>query len=304
MGCALNTAAVLRSQKGSRALVSKQKPGPTSDAGKRIASQNAAKHHMTGRVMLVDGESQKDLDALLAAWFNDFPTDTIEAAKLVQEAANSEWILLRVQRQSDPIFVALFNKGMANWDDANHKQYQLTQRYLTAAERKLDRNRRNIPQYRRELRADARDQREFAKSSPAERSEPSDPPEKKSWLPELPAKFNGPFEQLAFITVKDGVTNTLLNPSNQQMRSNANFCFETAIVTRVITFECDQLPPEYAWCAPQLPDSPFPLRECRVQLVHTMHTLLTAIEREESAAGHIQQWPDLPGENICQPKCD
>ncbi len=33
--------------------MSKEKPGPTSETGKRIASQNAAKHHMTGRVLLI-----------------------------------------------------------------------------------------------------------------------------------------------------------------------------------------------------------------------------------------------------------
>ncbi len=279
--------------------MSKEKPGPTSEIGKQIASQNAAKHHLTGRALFITGESPKDFDLLLTQWQTDYPTDTIEAAKLVQDAAVSEWILLRVQRQSDPIFLDLFNKGMANWDDANHKQYQLTQRYLTAAERKLERNRRGILQYRRELRAEAREQGEIAKSTPAT---PPEPPKKEAWLPELPAKFHFPFKQYAFITVQNGVTNTLLNPSNVQMRTNAKFCTETSIVKRVISFECDQLPPEYAWCASQLKDLPDPLRECAVNLDFTMRSFLTAIQREESAGGHVQPWPDLSGEKLCQPK--
>jgi hypothetical protein len=79
--------------------MSKEKPGPTSEAGKRIASQNAAKHLMTGRVLVLPNEKRSDLDALVAQWQDEYLTDIVEAAKLGQEAAHSEWILLRVQRQ-------------------------------------------------------------------------------------------------------------------------------------------------------------------------------------------------------------
>jgi hypothetical protein len=274
--------------------------GPTSDSGKQISSQNAAKHHMTGRAPFIQGESPQDFEKLLAGWQTDFPTYTTEAAKLVQEAALSEWLLLRVQRQSDPIFNGLFTTGMANWDEAMHKQYQLTQRYLTAAERKLERNRRSILQYRRELRAADRHDRETpspTSSADTENSTPAEPANAPIKPPTPPAKTDYPRKQSAFVSIEDGVTCTFLSPSNDQIRKTAGLSFDTTILKRTIRFSCDQLPPEYAWCAPRISHLNAPVNLCAVEVVHTMRTFLTSAAIEDAAGGHVQEWYDLPDED-------
>jgi hypothetical protein len=264
--------------------MSKEKPGPTSEIGKRIASQNAAKHNMTGRVLLIKGEDQSDLDALLAQWQNDYPTDTVEAAKLVQEAANSEWILLRVQRQSDKAFKELYEIGMEAWGDDEHKRYQLTQRYLTAAERKLDRNRRNIWQYRRELRAEARERRDAQRYQDASEPESTPEPEEKNDMP---------MTQIAFVSVKNGLTVTSLQPPNETILRGHGLFVEETFVKRQIRFECAEVPVEYAFCLPELAKRQAPLAERRITVLHTLRTFTTAIEREAASGGHVQFWPDL-----------
>jgi hypothetical protein len=271
--------------------MSKDKPGPTTPEGKQIASQNAAKHHLTGRAPFIKGESPQAFQALLAQWQTDYPTHTVEAAKLVQEAALSEWILFRVQRQSDPIFVDLFNKEMANWDEANHKQYQLTQRYLTAAERKLERNRRNILQYRRELRATARELRDAQRFKTSQNNEQDEP--KPAPTPEPRRMCDTPIPQDAYISVENGVTITNLQPPNEiVLRAQACRAQET-LIKREIQFDCPEIPPEYAFCAPALARIDAPLDKKVFWVYHTLRTFATAIQREAASGGHVQQWPDL-----------
>jgi hypothetical protein len=250
---------------------------------------------MTGRVLLLPGEEQSALDALVAQWQEEYPTDTVEAAKLVQEAAHSEWILLRVQRQSDKTFGDLFQKGMDAWEDGEHKRYQLTQRYLTAAERKVERNRRLIWQYRRELRSQARELREaerFAgrqrdtKEEPASESSPEPSPEPKR-------KCDTPMKQQAIVSVKNGQTVTFFSPPHENILRANGLREQDTLVERQIEFECDEIPAEYAWCADEIGElEASPSRPC-ILVFHTLRTFTIAVEREAANGGHVQSWPEL-----------
>jgi hypothetical protein len=265
--------------------------GPTSESGRRIASQNAAKHLMTGRVLLLPGENPSDLDALVAQWQEEYPTETVEAAKLVQEAAHSEWILLRVQRQSDKNFVDLFLKGMDAWEDAEHKRYQLTQRYLTAAERKLERNRRLIWQYRRELRSEARELREAARFA-GRKNDDKDEPEPEP-TPKPPRICDTPIPQSAVISVENGRTVTYLNPPNETVLRAHGIRDEKTLIKREIEFDCEQIPAEYAFCVPKMAGFTGPLDQKGLVVHLTLRSFITAIEREAASGGHVQFWPDL-----------
>ncbi len=85
---------------------------------------------------------------------------TSELRKLILQAATTEWLLLRLQRQSDPILNNLFEIEMANWTPAHHRQYQHTQRLLTTAEDQLHRLRLKIWQHRQKRRIHAKQQRQ------------------------------------------------------------------------------------------------------------------------------------------------
>jgi hypothetical protein len=282
--------------------MSKEKPGPPSESGKRSASQNAAKHLMTGRVLLLPGEKPCDLAALVAQWQEEYPTDTVEAAKLVQEAAHNEWLLLRVQRQSDKTLVDLFQTGMDAWQEAEHKRYQLTQRYLTAAERKLERNRRAIWQYRREVRAEAREKRAellfAARYGAAGKTETAETAQPAAEEPEEREKMrDSPLTQTAYVSKKDGQTVTRFQPPNANILNANGRWLESALVKRQIRFECAELPAEYAWCLPDLADVEAPLEKKAVLLFHTLRTFHRAVEREAASGGHVQQCLDLYAED-------
>jgi len=110
--------------------------------------------------LLLTTESASELDAHYATWLNEYTPTTPEARKLVLQAATTDWLLRRLQRHADKILNPLFEREMANWTEAHHRQYQRTQRLLTAAETQLHRQRLKIWQHRQKLRTAARKQRQ------------------------------------------------------------------------------------------------------------------------------------------------
>ncbi len=136
---------------------------------------------------------------------------------------------------------------MEDWDEGDHKRYQLTQRYLTAAERKVERNRRLIWQYRREVRADAREKR--AALLFAARYEVNDAP-KPEPTPQTQKLSNTPIPEGAYVSVKDGKTVTFLSPPNDTVLRARGLRAPETLVKREIHFHCDEIPAEYALCIP------------------------------------------------------
>jgi hypothetical protein len=106
--------------------------------------------------MLLSTESASDLDAHYATWLNEYTPTTPELRKLILQAATTEWLLLRLQRHADKILNPLFELEMINWTEAHHRQYQRTQRLLTAAETQLHKTRRQIHLIRAKARAQRR----------------------------------------------------------------------------------------------------------------------------------------------------
>ncbi len=124
--------------------------------------------------LLLTTESASELDAHYATWLNEYTPTTPELRKLILQAATTEWLLLRLQRHSDNILNPLFQLEMANWTEAHHRQYQRTQRLLTAAETQLHRLRLKILQFRRKLRAISRQQRQEFRQTQSTPAKPAD----------------------------------------------------------------------------------------------------------------------------------
>ncbi len=110
--------------------------------------------------LLLSTESASELDAHYATWLNEYTPTTPELCKLILKAATTEWLLLRLQRHADKILNPLFQLEMANWTPAHHRQYQRTQRLLTAAEGQLHKTRRKIWHHRKKRRAHDKQQRQ------------------------------------------------------------------------------------------------------------------------------------------------
>jgi hypothetical protein len=163
---------------------------------------------------------------------------------------------------------------------------------LTAAERKLERNRRMIWQYRREVRADAREKRAallFAgrqgkREEDEEQDTPpaTDEPRKKTDMAVL---------QIAIVSIKNGQTSTFFSPPNDQVASWRDNTVDYALVMRRIRFDGEEIPAEYAWCAGELDE------DGEVTVYHTLRTFILAVEREAALGGDVQLWPDLVAED-------
>ncbi|HET8550714.1 MAG TPA: hypothetical protein VFL57_22050 [Bryobacteraceae bacterium] len=85
--------------------------GPVTGAGRQRSAQNAAKHHITSKALVIPGESQEELDSHFAAYRERFrPADVVEL-DLVHNLAFITWRQRRLwRREADLITVAAARK--------------------------------------------------------------------------------------------------------------------------------------------------------------------------------------------------
>jgi len=267
---------------------------------------NAATHWMTSRQPLIPNESREALQAHLEHWNKLYPgveTDEL-LSDFVCEAAFSSWLLIRNQRQYDASLAILYETDMDLWTPEQHKTYQLRERYLNAAHRRLNRHRSDILQYQSGLRAQAREDRaanhqaeapttkddkikmeNATQTATATAKEPEPAPSKKR---------NDMIRQEVVVSVKDGKTTTFYHPDHDQILNNmANRRFETTLVARYLRFKDHIVPPEYEGftkMAAKLKDNP---TEENIVLLITIQSLRIAVERQKEFGGHLRWWDDL-----------
>jgi hypothetical protein len=120
--------------------------GPISFIGKAISSFNATKHGLCSKTLILPSESLDEWVALYARWQKEYglPAEDTLLADFVLKTAQAEWYRLRAQRHYD-FFVAL-NDGLPifTWHLDQIKQHDLMLRYLTTAERKFQREQRQL----------------------------------------------------------------------------------------------------------------------------------------------------------------
>ena len=71
-------------------------PGPTTPAGKSRSSQNALKHGLHSKQVLLPTESADDYRSLMASYFHHFAPTTPLEAELVETLAATRWRLRRL----------------------------------------------------------------------------------------------------------------------------------------------------------------------------------------------------------------
>jgi hypothetical protein len=120
--------------------------GPISFIGKAISSFNATKHGLCSKTLILPNESLDEWTALLNRWQKEYgpPAEDSLLADYVLKTAQAEWQRLRAQRHYD-FFVSL-NDGLPAflWNLEQQKQHDLMLRYLTTAERKFQREQRQL----------------------------------------------------------------------------------------------------------------------------------------------------------------
>jgi hypothetical protein len=258
---------------------------------------NAAKHWMTSRQPLIPNESREALQAHLEHWNNLYPdveTDEL-LSDFVREAAFSSWLLIRSQRQYDSSLAKLHETDMDDWTPEQNKTYQLRERYLNAAHRRLNRHRSDILQYQSNLRAQARENRaasDYANEEAAK--EEAKKKDRKETEPRPPHKHNGMVLQTIDVCQENGETKTHFTPANDHLLDHiSKFRYETTLVLRGVLFKDHIVPPEYEAFTERAAELKGLPNIGRIELPITFRSLRIAVEREKEFGGHVRDWPDL-----------
>jgi hypothetical protein len=123
---------------------SQQSTGPITEAGKAKMRNNALRHGLTSKHVLIEGEDPEEYEALRQDLANDWnPADTQEA-HLVTQIAEGIWRLMRARRVETRTYEA-FLEATNNSEDpdarvadcfhSNAKQFDNLRRYETTIER-------------------------------------------------------------------------------------------------------------------------------------------------------------------------
>ncbi len=99
--------------------------GPITPAGKAKVAQNARKHGLTARQIVLPGESEEDYEHLLSAYLDQFQPETPLEFELVTVMAASRWR----HRRLTAIETGLYNK------DLNERQKEMDRYHLNPADR-------------------------------------------------------------------------------------------------------------------------------------------------------------------------
>ena len=126
-------------------------PGPTSPAGKAIASRNATKHGCCADTLILKSENPADFKSLEATWFKAYaPSDDAER-HLVQELVHADWYLQRSTRTVTQIESELLDlePNPLHWTDAQQRTLGRFLRYQTTRANNVKRAQKAIEDYRR-----------------------------------------------------------------------------------------------------------------------------------------------------------
>ena len=114
--------------------------GPTSDAGRFNSSQNALKHGACSKTLILPSDSEQGWLILLSRWHHSYqPRPESLEDDFVLRTAQSEWYRIRTQRQYDDFLLTTLGRPPFTWTPEQIKMHDLMLRYVTAAERKFQR---------------------------------------------------------------------------------------------------------------------------------------------------------------------
>jgi hypothetical protein len=115
--------------------------GPTSSTGREKSARNATRHGMCAKTLIMDNECEADWLVLLETWLTEYqnPAESSLLYTFVLRTAQAEWHRLRIQREFDFHMYGHGSPPIAAWQPHEVKNYDLIQRYLTAAERRFQR---------------------------------------------------------------------------------------------------------------------------------------------------------------------
>ena len=123
--------------------------GPTSAFGRATSSRNATRHGLCSETLILSYESEAKWLELLACWLSDYqnPADNSLFYTFVVKAAQAEWFRQRAQKEYDFFLRNHNDPPMYAWTPQRIKEHDLLTRYVTAAERRFQRDYRTLEQH-------------------------------------------------------------------------------------------------------------------------------------------------------------
>ena len=113
--------------------------GPKTRWGKSVSSQNARKHGMRSRKLIVGDERQEDFDQLAAGWRAEYEPEGQAAESLMERVILNDWLLRRGERchldAEWELAELQASEAAAEEIEKQHQKVQLYLRYKTTAER-------------------------------------------------------------------------------------------------------------------------------------------------------------------------
>jgi hypothetical protein len=115
--------------------------GPITSEGRAISARNAIRHGMCAKTLILEHENEADWLQLLETWLGGYqnPVENSLLYSFVLKVAQAEWQRLRVQREYDFFLRNYGHPPITAWTPSELKSHDLVARYLTAAERKFQR---------------------------------------------------------------------------------------------------------------------------------------------------------------------
>ena len=108
--------------------------GPTTPAGIQQTKQNATRHGLTGKQIVIKGENPAEYDAVHNALIDQHQPATELEAMLVEEIAQNWWRLERAKKVESQV-IDLYGLLECTIDPDARKSFQTISRYLTGIER-------------------------------------------------------------------------------------------------------------------------------------------------------------------------
>ncbi len=123
-----------------------------------LSAFSALKHCAASRNLYIPGEDPAEFEALVADAFENYQPATLMDASLVYDSVHARWMLSRRQRAHESIEENLHNTvgDVTHWSKENFQRLQLCDRYVTSAERSLNRALSNLRGVQKDASQEAR----------------------------------------------------------------------------------------------------------------------------------------------------
>ncbi len=128
--------------------------GPRTPHGKENSSKNGVTHGCRSHILILADEKQEDFDALYQRWEDAYQPDSEAALELLEQFVINKWYLERNERRFNQVEFQLSHFPYTKWDEGQHKIYQLTLRYKTAADRAASKAQRDLEDFLKNRRAE------------------------------------------------------------------------------------------------------------------------------------------------------